>query len=162
MSSRLVPHVMMVWLSVTSGCHATGRVMVEGPRAVVCGVTSAMVDALATGQQEQQQTSVPTATHSPARRRITGDDVERMEDLFDECRYEQSLAAAEDITAQITAKSKYRAKAWFYKGVILVLRSQENEARECFRQARRLDDDLEADRHQFKPAVVRCFQSASK
>ena len=147
---------------VQSGCEGAGQVMVEGPRAVVCEVTSVTMDAVTTKVQEEWQAPVSRSTESPARRRVTSNDVERMEDRYEECRYEECLSVAEEICRQTAAKAKYRAKAWFYKGVIHVLQGDDEQARECFRQAKILEHGLRVDRHRFKPAVVRCFQSVGR
>ena len=141
------------------GCEGAGRALVEAPRMAVCAATS-----LATGASSRSTRSKPTSppAEPPAPPRVTSDDVERMAKRYEECLYVECLSIAEDLLSRPTARDKYRAKAWFYKGAILMLRSQDDQARECFRQARRLDDHLEADKHRFKPAVIKCFQSAGK
>lgn len=153
---------MIALVASMAGCQTAGRIAMQAPRMVICGIASGTVGLVVSSRPSRRSPRRPErGNRRPAARTDTSAHLmDRVTALYDRCEYARCLDEARNVAKRPTTPPRQRAAAHVHIGVILLMKGHDVEAVASFRQAHQLDPTYGIDRQRFKPAVVACYENA--
>lgn len=154
--------VLLIVVSLLSGCQAVGDLAVRAPAMVVCTAVSGI-----TGPRHAREPrSRPSRGTKSGWRYLAAHavspapPVNQLAEHYARFEYENCLIFAGQIIRHPRASRRDRAVACLYQGAVLLLRGYRREAHLSFRNAHQLDPTCRIDPGIFKPSVVACYEHA--